>query len=248
MLHYYRSNNATITASDTEVGTDAIDALDASATSEQSIALTASVGVERYYGACVVSVSGESNTDNNCSSAVKITVSGQETSEEDDGSEAAESSEEVTEDFLILEPSLPPSTVRRKFELTSFYQQWVDMEGFPVVASEKVNPYAVKEAAWIIRHMMSHRPDVLQAMVQNKTSHSVIAYNEMITQIPEHSHLRPDFYWDRRSRGLGDPVSSCGEENLLNYPGDPLEGYNMMIHEFAHNVHLEGLKTADPRF
>ena len=176
VLRYYRSNNATITASDTEVGTDAIDALDASATSEQSIELTASGGVERYYGACVVSVSGESNTDNNCSSAVKITVSGQESPEDDDGSEAAEISEEVTENFLIPEPSLPSSTVRRKFGLTSFYQQWVDVEGFPVVASEKANPYAVKEAAWIIRHMMSHRPDVLQAMVQNKTSHSVIAY------------------------------------------------------------------------
>ena len=84
MLHYYRSNNSTISSSDTEVGTDAIDALDASATSAQSIALTASAGVERYYGACVASVGGESNTDNNCSSAVKITVSGQETSEEVD--------------------------------------------------------------------------------------------------------------------------------------------------------------------
>ena len=79
MLHYYRSNNSTISASDTEVGTDAIDALDASATSEQSIELTASVGVETYYGACVASVSGESNTDNNCSSAVRITVGGQAT-------------------------------------------------------------------------------------------------------------------------------------------------------------------------
>ncbi len=249
MLRYYRSNNSTISASDTEVGTGAVDALDASATSEQSIELTASGGVERYYGACVVSVSGESNTDNNCSSAVKITVSGQESPEDDYGSEAAaEISEEVTEDFLIPEPSLPSSTVRRKFGLTSFYQQWVDVEGFPVVASEKANPYAVKEAAWIIRHMMSHRPDVLQAMVQNKASHSVMAYDEMITQIPEHSHLRPNFYWDRRSRGLGDPVSSCGAEDLLNYPGDPLEEYSVMIHEFAHNVHLEGLKTADPDF
>ena len=84
MLHYYRSNNTTITASDREVGTDAVDALDASATSEQSIALTASVGVEKYYGACVASVRGESNTDNNCSSAVKITVSGQEATEEEE--------------------------------------------------------------------------------------------------------------------------------------------------------------------
>ncbi len=82
MLHYYRSNNATITASDTEVGTDAVDILAAAATSVQSIELTASVGVERYYGACVTSVRGESNTDNNCSAAVKITVGGQEATED----------------------------------------------------------------------------------------------------------------------------------------------------------------------
>ena len=87
MLHYYRSNNSTITASDTEVGTDEIGALDASATSTESIELTAPTGVsaERaiYYGACVDSVSGESNTDNNCSPAVRITVSGQVKTEEE---------------------------------------------------------------------------------------------------------------------------------------------------------------------
>ena len=87
MLHYYRSNNATITSSDTEVGTDAVDALDASATSAKSIALTAPTGVSAevgiYYGACVASVRGESNTDNNCSSAVRITVGGQVATEEE---------------------------------------------------------------------------------------------------------------------------------------------------------------------
>ena len=77
VLRYYRSNNATISASDTQVGTGAVDTLDASAISEQSIELTASVGVEQYYGACVESVRGESNTENNCSAAVKITISGQ---------------------------------------------------------------------------------------------------------------------------------------------------------------------------
>ena len=88
MLHYYRSNNATITSSDTEVGTDAVGALDASATSAASIALNAPTSVSAevgiYYGACVASVSDESNTDNNCSSAVKITVSGQESPEDEE--------------------------------------------------------------------------------------------------------------------------------------------------------------------
>ena len=112
MLHYYRSNNSTITASDTEVGTDEIGALDASATSAQSIELTASVGVEKYYGACVASVRGESNTDNNCSSAVRITVSGQvatedEEDEEDDtqDEEEAEATEEEEDDGAEEESS-----------------------------------------------------------------------------------------------------------------------------------------------
>ena len=91
MLHYYRSNNATITASDTEVGTGAVDSLDASATSAQSIELTVPTGGGSgvYYGACVASVRGETNTDNNCSSAVKITVSGQEATKEE-GDETSE--------------------------------------------------------------------------------------------------------------------------------------------------------------
>ena len=94
MLRYYRSNNATISASDTQVGTGAVYSLDASATSAESIALTASAGVERYYGACVESVRGESNIENNCSVAVKTTLSGQETEYEEDVPEEAEPDED----------------------------------------------------------------------------------------------------------------------------------------------------------
>ena len=74
-LHYYRSNNSTITASDTEVGTaDAIDALDASATSAASISLTApSTLGTYYYGACVERKSGERGG-NNCSTGIRVIV------------------------------------------------------------------------------------------------------------------------------------------------------------------------------
>ena len=77
------------------------------------------------------------------------------------------------------------------------------MEGLPVVASEKVNPYALKEAAWLLRRMIGHRPDVLQAIAQSRGRFIVIGHTEMTTDIPEYSHLRPAFYWDRRVRGLG---------------------------------------------
>ena len=74
-LHYYRSADATISARDTEVGTDSVGFLDASETSDESIRLTApSSPGTYYYGACVETVPDESDTGNNCSSAVEVTV------------------------------------------------------------------------------------------------------------------------------------------------------------------------------
>ena len=75
-LRYYRSSDATISANDTEVGTDGVSSLSAGGTSAESISLNApSDAGTHYYGACVESVSGESNTENNCSAGVNVTVS-----------------------------------------------------------------------------------------------------------------------------------------------------------------------------
>ena len=75
VLRYYRSSDSTISTSDTQIGTDSVGALSASNTSAESISLTApSSAGTYYYGACVDSVSGESATNNNCSEAVRVTV------------------------------------------------------------------------------------------------------------------------------------------------------------------------------
>ena len=74
-LRYYRSTNATISASDTAVGTDPVSALAPGASSPESIPLTAPTSAGTYYyGACVERVSGESDTANNCSTGVRVTV------------------------------------------------------------------------------------------------------------------------------------------------------------------------------
>ena len=75
-LRYYQSTDSTITTGDTEVGTDYVSRLDASESGDESVSLTApSTPGTYYYGACVDSVSDESNTGNNCSGAVTVTVS-----------------------------------------------------------------------------------------------------------------------------------------------------------------------------
>ena len=74
-LRYYRSTDSTITTGDMEVGTDSVSSLDASESGDESISLTApSVPGTYYYGACVDTVSDESDTTNNCSSAVTVNV------------------------------------------------------------------------------------------------------------------------------------------------------------------------------
>ena len=158
----------------------------------------------------------------------------------------------TTQNINISEPMPPPAAVRETFNLDPFYKHWIDVEGLPVVASSKVNPYALKEAAWLIRQMIGHRQDILHALAKNNVRFAVMAHNELTTQIPEHSDLQPDYYWDRRARGLGStparPAVSCGEENLLNYQGDPYFTENILVHEFAHAIHQMGLNTVDPGF
>ena len=74
-LRYYRSTDATITTSDTEVGTDAVAGLADAGSSSESVDLTAPASPGTYYyGACVDTVTDESDTTNNCSASVPVTV------------------------------------------------------------------------------------------------------------------------------------------------------------------------------
>jgi hypothetical protein len=137
-------------------------------------------------------------------------------------------------------------------KLPAFYEKYVDAHGYPVVSSGQVNDYALKEAAYLVDLMLAKRPDVRRAMVESGSRLIVIAHNEFTTDIPEYARLKPKDYWDARARGLGgsrtDPVCSCAEENMLAYQGDPYHAENILIHEFAHNIHLRGMVRVDKTF
>jgi len=136
--------------------------------------------------------------------------------------------------------------------LSPFYTKHVSASGYPVLGSSKVNNYALKEAAYLIDLMLAHRPELRKIMIANKSRCVVMAHNEYTTDVPEHSHFTPKVYWDARARGLGgseeDPVCSVGEENVLSFKGDPYHAECILIHEFAHNMHLRGLIHLDATF
>ncbi len=75
-LRYYRSADSTITSSDTAQGSESVGALAAAGTSDHDGGMTApSEAGTYYYGTCVDSVTDESDTTDNCSSSVTVTVS-----------------------------------------------------------------------------------------------------------------------------------------------------------------------------
>ena len=142
----------------------------------------------------------------------------------------------------------PPAELK----VPAFYKKYLSAEGYPIVASEKVNDYALREAAYLINLMLAKRPDVRAAMIKSGSRMCIIGYNEFTTELPGWEHLTPKDFWDARARGMGgsqeDPLCSSAEENLLAYPGDPYAAENILIHEFAHNIHLRGMVNVDPTF
>jgi hypothetical protein len=145
----------------------------------------------------------------------------------------------------------------------AFYTQHISANGFPIVASAKVNPYALKEAAYWVNRMLDKRPDVREAMIKSGARMCIMAHDEYTTDLPEFQRMAKgeksevpgvsakDF-WDARARGLGgsehDPLCTVAEENVLAFAGDPYQAENILIHEFAHNIHLRGMLNVDPTF
>ncbi len=147
--------------------------------------------------------------------------------------------------------------------IPNVYTKYISAHGYPIVATAKTSDYALKEAAYLADLMLAKRPEVREAMIKSGSRMCIMAWNEFTTDLPEFEHLgmipMPEFpgisgkdFWDARARGLGgseqDPLCSCAEENILAYPGDPYAAECIVIHEFAHNIHLRGLVRVDPTF
>jgi hypothetical protein len=150
----------------------------------------------------------------------------------------------------------PPVELVKRLELDPMYKKHCSAEGFPVVSTNAVSDYALKEAVYLINIMLEGRDDLRQMLIEKKVRYIVYGIDEFTTDFPEHKHLaktkKGKDWWDRRARGLGAqphcPATSCGEENLLCYKGDPYNEENILIHEFAHTIHQCALDFIDKTF
>jgi hypothetical protein len=136
--------------------------------------------------------------------------------------------------------------IRKKFNhKDDFYAKQVNLDGLYILGSEKVKDRSLREARYLIQSVLKTRPAILSNLVAQNVRVGVMAYTEFTTDIPEHSRLSP--WMNLRARGLGGNPVTCGEENLLQFPGDRYEGENILIHEFAHIID-RGMRTLDTNF
>ena len=138
----------------------------------------------------------------------------------------------------------PPESIKAK----PFYKKYLNCGGLPIMSSEKVADEALRRAAGLIDRIVADRPDVRPALVEANVRFVIIGSTEVTTDIPEYSRLRPKEFINKRTRGYGGRMTSCGEENLLCLPDDRYDDESILIHEFAHVMHGFALRRIDEDF
>lgn len=138
-----------------------------------------------------------------------------------------------------------------------FYKKYVNADGIPVVSSMNVNDSALIRASKVITQVLSKREDVKKAMITKGCKVMIIGEKEEVCDIPEYAEIcdTPEniAYWNKRARGFGgapehDFSASCGEENVICLPGDRYKGESILVHEFAHIIHMVGIVGVNPKF
>jgi outer membrane protein assembly factor BamB len=129
-----------------------------------------------------------------------------------------------------------------------FFTKELDYEGIPIKAPEVVADQALFTARDKIAQELKNLPDACYNLKIAGAELHIIGKDQVTSDLPEHRHLKGkpfdgNLTVDQRTRGLGGLLTSCGEENLLQLPGDRYHGRDICIHEFAHNIQDTGLSN-----
>ena len=165
----------------------------------------------------------------------------------------AQQLKEYAGDAELRIPECKITAPPKSMHLDKFYKKYVDVNGIPIVTSWRVPDSCIVAAHHTLYAMTSMlKPEVLGAMKKHGTRVAIMARYEGETDIPEHHFMINDttVNMDVRARGMEGtmevPVTTCAEENILAYQIDKYHAEDILIHEFAHSIHLIGIYQVDP--
>lgn len=126
-----------------------------------------------------------------------------------------------------------------------FFAKETDYQGIPIKASAVVEDRALLIARERLSRLLQHLPDAVYNLKVAGAELHIIGRDQGTSDLPEHRHLKGkpfdgNLTVDQRTRGLGGLLTSCGEENLLELPGDRYRGRDICLHEFSHNLQDNG--------
>lgn len=132
-----------------------------------------------------------------------------------------------------------------------FFAKRLNCGGIPVLSAAIVDADALMLACGKVRTMLQNLPAARRELIANGAEFHIIGEFQGTSDLPENARYRNSTYVDaegkgtdmnKRTRGVGSLLSSCGEENLLGLPGDRYgDGSDTCIHEFAHDIMEHGL-------
>ena len=131
-----------------------------------------------------------------------------------------------------------------------FYARRLDYRGLPIKGAAVVADAAFYEAWRRLDRLLRDNPVVLQNLLAARSEVHIIGRDQGQTDLPEFRSQKgvplkenPKITLDERARGMGGRDCSCGEENLLNLPGDRYRGRDILSHEFTHTIHAYGVSA-----
>lgn len=163
-------------------------------------------------------------------------AAGKETELPHDG--VQEANRDVVQDKTTIRRLEPPEQ--------GFFAKELDYEGIRIKAPTVVADRALLVARDRIARLLKNLPDARYNLKTAGAELHIIGKDQVTSDLPEHRHLKGKPFdgkltVDERTRGLGGLLTSCGEENLLDLPGDRYKGRDICTHEFAHNLQDHGL-------
>lgn len=140
-----------------------------------------------------------------------------------------------------------PDALRQSYDLDPFYTRFADAGGIPIVSSDSPVDEALTRACRIVLDMTSTRPDVVEALLDQKIRFIMMGADEKTVDTPDFAYLG-DIDW--RARGLGGvPAGLCAEENVMcDTAADRWRGESICVHEYSHTIQMAAWSVVDPTF
>ena len=128
----------------------------------------------------------------------------------------------------------------------SGYDKFCAIDNIKILAHEKVQDKAIQQAWYIVSNMLAARPDVREQLSNRGTQVLIIGIGGDVSDLPPGAFIDPDDAY-AVAEGSATPFVITGEGNLL-CRSDDYYGYNILIHEFAHTMHLGGFNIVEQDF